>query len=71
MHDEDDPIIQFCRVELEAFQQRLRELEAGTLRFGTTSDGRTWRETTEEDIAFAKAKIEELSDLLALQQKMV
>ena len=47
------------------FRKRQHDLESGALKFGESVDGRTWRDTTAEDIAFAKAKIDELTAVLS------
>lgn len=61
---DDHPALEYCRADLERFRTRLRQLESGQLKLGDLVNG-TWRDTTTADIAFAKAKIDELTALLS------
>jgi hypothetical protein len=58
-------LIEYCKHELDIFRKRLKKLKSGDIKFGNSSDGRTWTDTTDEDIAFAESKIAELERLLA------
>ena len=61
---DDHPANKYCRDELEVFRDRLRDLEIGRLKLGDLVDGKSWRDTTTADIAFAKAKMNELTAIL-------
>lgn len=61
---DDHSAIKYCRADLEVFRKRLCDLESGQLKLGDLIDGKSWRDTTAADIAFTKAKIDELTALL-------
>lgn len=63
--ESNHPLIAYCRRDLEVFQRRLREMESGRMKFGTSRDGVTWDEITSDEIAYSKAKITELTAYLA------
>ncbi len=55
---------EYCRHDLELFEQRLKDLKAGHLKVGTSTDSYSWTDTTADEIIRAEAKIEELTQLL-------
>jgi hypothetical protein len=55
------PVDEFCRRDLELFERRLKDLKAGQLKVGTsTEDGFWWIDTSAEEITRVKARIAEL-----------
>ena len=65
MADDYLTLVGYCEHELETFRTRLQKLKSGHLKFGNSVDGKTWTDTTAEDIIFAESKIAELERLLA------
>ena len=56
----EHPAIGYCERDLAMFRDRLRRLKSGCLKFGKSTDGVTWVNTTAEDIAFAESRIAEM-----------
>ncbi|GEM_PF-2911874 len=61
---DDYPALAFCKRELETYRRLLPDFEAGSRKIGEPSDGRSWTDTTPEQIALLEEKIKELRTIL-------
>jgi hypothetical protein len=61
---DDHPALIYCKRELVTYRKLLADYRSGRRRSGESTDGRSWKDTTAEQIAFLKEKIKELTDML-------
>ena len=61
---DDDPVLAYCKRELETYCRLLADYKAGRRKIGDSSDGRSWTDTTSQQIALLEEKINELRALL-------
>jgi hypothetical protein len=52
---------------LEAYRTLLADYKSGRRKYGESADGRSWTDTTDEQIAFLETKINELMVILEPQ----
>ena len=60
----DDAALPYCKRDLKTYRKLLADYKAGRRKIGDSSDGRSWTDTTSEQIAFLEEKIKELAALL-------
>jgi hypothetical protein len=60
----DDSAVGYCKRDLETYRKLLADYKAGRRKIGDSSDGRSWTDTTSEQIAFLEEKIKELAAFL-------
>jgi hypothetical protein len=60
----DDPALAYCKRDLETYRKLLADYKGGRRKIGDSSDGRSWTDTTSEQIAFLEEKIKELAAFL-------
>jgi hypothetical protein len=60
----EHPALAYCKRELETYRRLLADYSAGRRKIGDSSDGRSWTDTTSEQIAFLEEKINELVAIL-------
>jgi hypothetical protein len=63
----DHPALVYCKRDLEAYRSLLADYKSGRRKSGESTDGRSWTDTTAEQIAFLEKKINELTAILDLQ----
>lgn len=61
---DDHPALVYCKHDLEAYRKLLADYKRGRRKSGESTDGRSWTDTTAEQIAFLEEKINELTAIL-------
>jgi hypothetical protein len=61
---DEHPALLYCKRDLEAYRKLLADYKAGHRKSGESTDGRSWTDTTAEQIAFLEDKVNELTALL-------
>lgn len=61
---DDHPAFVYCKRDLETYRKLLADYKSGRRKSGESTDGRSWTDTTDEQIAFLEKKIDELTAIL-------
>lgn len=61
---DDHPAFVYCKRDLETCRKLLADYKSGRRKSGESTDGRSWTDTTAEQIAFLDEKINELTGIL-------
>jgi len=60
----DHPALVYCNRNLEAYRSLLSDYKSGRRKSGESADGRSWRDTTAEQIVFLEKNINELAAIV-------
>jgi hypothetical protein len=60
----DHPALVYCNRNLEAYHSLLADYKSGRRKSGESADGRSWSDTTAEQIAFLEKNINELAAIV-------
>jgi hypothetical protein len=61
---DNHPALVYCKHELDAYRRLLADYKSGCRKSGESADGRTWSDTTREQIALLEKNISELMAIL-------
>ncbi len=60
----DHPALVYCNRNLEAYRSLLADYKSGRRKSGKSADGRSWSDTTAEQIVFLEKNINELAAIV-------
>jgi len=61
---DDHPALAYCKRDLETYRRLLADYKSGRCKSGESTDGRSWTDTTDGQIALLEEKINELTAIL-------
>lgn len=61
------PAVVYCKRELATYRKLLADYKSGRRKLGDSTDGRSWTDTTDDQIALLEKKIRELTEILETQ----